>query len=153
VLRTAFAAFDKSRNKGLLLIDEAQVLADRQHRSLEIALSALLDTRKDRSKVIFTGSSEDRLRTMFGLEGGKRLSPASLRERTDGARCRRHVWDRARWSYLLLADELRRRSRRPPADLLELFRRMVFNALISNTDDHPCNHGLIATNAEWVPMT
>jgi serine/threonine-protein kinase HipA len=49
----------------------------------------------------------------------------------------------------LLADELRRRSRRPPADLLELFRRMVFNALISNTDDHPRNHGLIATNAEW----
>jgi hypothetical protein len=26
-LRSAFAAFDKSRNKGLLLIDEAQVLA------------------------------------------------------------------------------------------------------------------------------
>jgi serine/threonine-protein kinase HipA len=59
------------------------------------------------------------------------------------------VGDRARWSYRLLADELRRRSRRPPADLLELFRRMVFNALISNTDDHPRNHGLIATNAEW----
>jgi hypothetical protein len=68
VLRTAFAAFDKSRNKGLLLIDEAQVLADRQHRSLEKALRALLDTRKERLKVIFTGSSEDRLRTMFGLE-------------------------------------------------------------------------------------
>jgi serine/threonine-protein kinase HipA len=57
--------------------------------------------------------------------------------------------DRAKWSYLLLADELRRRSRRPPADLLELFRRMVFNALISNTDDHPRNHGLLATSAEW----
>ena len=32
------------------------------------ALRALLDTRKDRLKVIFTGSSEDRLRTMFGAE-------------------------------------------------------------------------------------
>src|SRR5258705_11741851 len=35
---------------------------------LEKALRAVLDTRKDRLKVIFTGSSEDRLRTMFGAE-------------------------------------------------------------------------------------
>jgi hypothetical protein len=67
-LRSAFAAFDKSRNKGLLLIDEAQVLADKSHRSIERALRALLDTRKDRLQVIFTGSSEDRLRTMFAAE-------------------------------------------------------------------------------------
>ena len=57
--------------------------------------------------------------------------------------------DRAKWSYLLLADELRRRSARPTQDLEELFRRMVFNALISNTDDHPRNHALIATTAKW----
>jgi hypothetical protein len=67
-LRSAFASFDKSGNKGLLLIDEAQVLADKSHRSLEKALRALLDTRKDRLQVIFTGSSEDRLRTMFATE-------------------------------------------------------------------------------------
>ncbi len=57
--------------------------------------------------------------------------------------------DRAKWSYLLLADEVRRRSRQPARDLLELFRRMVFNALISNTDDHPRNHALIAPSPEW----
>ena len=67
-LRAAFTAFDKSRNKGLLLIDEAQVLADKRHRALEKALRALLDTRKERLHVIFTGSSEDRLRTMFAAE-------------------------------------------------------------------------------------
>jgi hypothetical protein len=67
-LRSAFAGFDRSRNKGLLLVDEAQVLADKRHRSLERALRAALDTRKDQLKVIFTGSSEDRLRTMFGAE-------------------------------------------------------------------------------------
>jgi hypothetical protein len=67
-LRSAFAAFDRSKNTGLLLIDEAQVLANRQHLSLEKALRAQLDTRKDRMKVVFTGSSEDRLRTMFGAE-------------------------------------------------------------------------------------
>lgn len=57
--------------------------------------------------------------------------------------------DRAKWSYLLLADELRRRSTRPAQDLEELFRRMVFNALISNTDDHPRNHALIAPTDKW----
>ena len=52
--------------------------------------------------------------------------------------------DRERWSYSLLADELKRWSHRPDEDLRELFRRMVFSALISNTDDHPRNHALIA---------
>lgn len=59
------------------------------------------------------------------------------------------IADRAKWSYLLFADELRRRSRRPREDLAELFRRMVFNALISNTDDHPRNHALIAPGADF----
>jgi serine/threonine-protein kinase HipA len=51
---------------------------------------------------------------------------------------------RGSWSYLLLADEVRRRSSQPRRDLEELFRRMTFNALISNTDDHPRNHSMIA---------
>ena len=59
------------------------------------------------------------------------------------------IGDREKWSYLLLADELRRRSASPARDLEELFRRMVFNALISNTDDHPRNHALIATTEKW----
>ena len=67
-LRAALKAFDQSRNRGLLLIDEAQILADKRHQALEKALRALLDTRKDQLKVIFTGSSEDRLRAMFGAE-------------------------------------------------------------------------------------
>lgn len=37
----------------------------------------------------------------------------------------------------------------PDEDLRELFSRMVFNALISNVDDHPRNHALIATGSEW----
>jgi serine/threonine-protein kinase HipA len=52
--------------------------------------------------------------------------------------------DRAKWSYLLLADEVRRRSFQSLNDLEELFRRMTFNALISNVDDHPRNHALRA---------
>lgn len=54
-----------------------------------------------------------------------------------------------RWSYLLLAQELRRWSADLQADREELFRRMVFNALVSNGDDHPRNHALIAPGAEF----
>lgn len=57
--------------------------------------------------------------------------------------------DRARWSYVLLAEELRRISARPQEDARELFRRMCFNALISNMDDHPRNHAVITLDHEW----
>lgn len=53
-----------------------------------------------------------------------------------------------KWSYLALANELQRRSTQPDADLRELFRRMVFNALVSNQDDHPRNHALLAWEAD-----
>lgn len=46
-------------------------------------------------------------------------------------------------SYVALARELRRWSVAPAADLAELFRRMVFNLLIDNTDDHLKNHGVL----------
>lgn len=56
---------------------------------------------------------------------------------------------RDQWSYLLLADEIRRVSENPKADLRELFSRMCFNALISNLDDHPRNHAILAKNKGW----
>lgn len=57
--------------------------------------------------------------------------------------------DRRRWSYLLLADELRRASSHPADDLRELFTRLCFNAAVSNTDDHPRNHALLARGNSW----
>lgn len=57
--------------------------------------------------------------------------------------------DMTNWSYLLLADELRRWSSRPSDDRAELFRRVVFNALISNDDDHPRNHAVVAAGEDW----
>lgn len=59
------------------------------------------------------------------------------------------VVDRSGWSYLGLADELQRWSRKPLEDKRELFRRVVFNGLISNLDDHPRNHALIAPGEAW----
>lgn len=51
--------------------------------------------------------------------------------------------DRQKYSYLDLADQMRRWIKTPKADLKELFKRMVFNGLVSNTDDHPRNHGFL----------
>ena len=59
------------------------------------------------------------------------------------------VGARDRWSYVLMSEELRRVAREPKKDASELFRRMAFNALISNIDDHPRNHALIAKEREW----
>jgi serine/threonine-protein kinase HipA len=43
-------------------------------------------------------------------------------------------------SYANLADQVRARFTEPKATLRELFSRIVFNVLCSNTDDHPRNH-------------
>ena len=60
------------------------------------------------------------------------------------------VTDRLGWSYTDLAHLLRRISSTPGKDATELFRRMVFNALVSNTDDHPRNHAVLGTDtSEW----
>jgi serine/threonine-protein kinase HipA len=56
---------------------------------------------------------------------------------------------RTRWSYVILAEELRRIVAEPWNDAHELFRRMCFNALISNIDDHPRNQAVIAKEREW----
>lgn len=81
-------------------------------------------------------------------------APAYLRHRMVSAltvlEAEESPTDRTGWSYVLLADELRRWSSRPRLDRAELFRRVVFNALISNVDDHPRNHALIAPGAGWL---
>ena len=53
------------------------------------------------------------------------------------------------WSYLVLADEIRRASSSPETDLRELYKRMCFNAMVSNLDDHPRNHALLAKDDGW----
>lgn len=61
--------------------------------------------------------------------------------------------DRARWiknwSYTALAEELSRICARPIDESKELYRRMVFNALISNNGDDPGNHAIISMHKGW----
>jgi serine/threonine-protein kinase HipA len=46
-------------------------------------------------------------------------------------------------SYLEIVDALRQHGAAPKADMEALWRRLVFNILISNTDDHLRNHGFL----------
>ncbi len=46
-------------------------------------------------------------------------------------------------SYLEFVDALRQYGAAPEEDMRALFRRVVFNILISNTDDHLRNHGFL----------
>lgn len=59
------------------------------------------------------------------------------------------VTARANWSYIDLAHVIRRISAQPEADARELYQRAVFNALTSNTDDHPRNHAVIWQDDGW----
>jgi serine/threonine-protein kinase HipA len=85
----------------------------------------------------------DREKTGKGYTKSRMISGLTLL-RADEA-----VGARDRWSYVLLSEELRRVVEEPKKDAPELFRRMAFNALISNIDDHPRNHALIAKGREW----
>ena len=53
------------------------------------------------------------------------------------------------WSYVILVEALRRIVADARGDARELFRRVCFNALISNIDDHPRNHAVIAREKDW----
>ena len=85
----------------------------------------------------------DREKTATGYQRARMLSALTLLRSEDTQQ------DRTKWSYVLLAEELRRISAQPKTDAPELFKRMCFNALISNTDDHPRNHAVIATGKNW----
>jgi serine/threonine-protein kinase HipA len=63
--------------------------------------------------------------------------------------CDESYLDRERWSYPLLAEQLRRWSEKPADDRAELFRRIIFNAAVTNNDDHPRNHAVRRTARGW----
>lgn len=69
------------------------------------------------------------------------LSAMSLLQAKDGERA----------SYVEIVDELSQHGANTKADSAELFRRMVFNILVSNVDDHLRNHGFLWTGKNgWV---
>ncbi len=53
-------------------------------------------------------------------------------------------------SYLELAQFLTEHGSNTKADLAQLWRRIVFNIAVSNTDDHLRNHGFIYRDGGWI---
>lgn len=85
----------------------------------------------------------DREKTSAGYRRARMVSGLTLLRAEDTYQ------SREKWSYVALAEELRRVSVAPKKDAAELFRRMCFNALITNIDDHPRNHAIIAWGHHW----
>ncbi|EGN75525.1 HipA-like protein [Idiomarina sp. A28L] len=52
-------------------------------------------------------------------------------------------------SYLEIAEFLSTQGAQTEADLAQLWRRIVFNIAVSNTDDHLRNHGFLLTKNGW----
>lgn len=119
-----------------------------EHAMLELARQCGINAARSRienvaGQDILLVQRFDRERTTRGYIRARMISGLTLLRAEDS------VQRRDRWSYVVMSEELRRVVGEPKRDAAELFRRMCFNALISNLDDHPRNHSLIAIDKEW----
>ena len=83
----------------------------------------------------------------FDRIGNKRIHFASamtLLGKTDGA----SAADGS--SYLDIAAFIKSYGAHPKKDLIELWKRIVFNMAVTNTDDHLRNHAFILTDKGWI---
>jgi serine/threonine-protein kinase HipA len=78
----------------------------------------------------------------FDRQDGKRTGFASALTMLEAADGEQH-------SYLEIADTIELHSPRSTADLQELYRRVLFSVLTSNTDDHLRNHAFLRTGRGW----
>lgn len=119
-----------------------------EHAMLELARSCGIQAARSRvekvaGKDVLLVQRFDREKTSKGYIRARMISALTL------LRAEEEVIRRDNWSYPLMVEELRRVVAAPKADAVELFRRMCFNALISNIDDHPRNHAFIAIDKAW----
>lgn len=115
-----------------------------------LELARLCGIRVAESSVVTIGGKDvllvkrfDRTKADAGYQRSRMISGLTLLQADEAPEMR------DRWSYVLMAEELRRVVQEPQKDAKELFRRMTFNALISNLDDHPRNHALVAKDNPW----
>lgn len=83
----------------------------------------------------------------FDRDGKKRIHFASamtLLGKTDGESAADGT------GYLDIAGFIKAYGANPKSDLIELWKRIVFNMAVTNTDDHLRNHAFILTNNGWV---
>jgi len=94
----------------------------------------------------FSDNSSTFLIKRFDRENGNRIhftSAMALLGKTDGS-------DADETSYLDIASFIKSNGAMPKLDLKELWKRMVFNMAVSNTDDHLRNHGFLFSKNGWI---
>jgi serine/threonine-protein kinase HipA len=119
-----------------------------EHAMLRLARACGLTTAE--SKIETVGGKDvllvkrfDRENTNKGYTRARMVSGLTILRADEAPEARQN------WSYVILVEELRRIVEEPKKDAKELFRRVCFNALISNIDDHPRNHAIIAKEKSW----
>ncbi len=121
-----------------------------------LGLARACDIRVPRHRVVHVGSSPvllverfDRTRAGKGRYARRRYASA-----------RTLLWSRPdvqsysyMGSYTNLARQMRVWERAPSAHLLELYRRIAFNCLVGNTDDHDCNTGFVTDDDDFFALS
>ena len=102
--------------------------------ALSLAAKAGITTTEWRLETV--AKREVLLLRRFDRRGGQRIPFLSAMSMLDAADGDQH-------SYLEIADAIRQYGASAEEDCAQLWRRVVFNILISNTDDHLRNHGFL----------
>ncbi len=109
--------------------------------ALHLAAAAGIDAAK--ARVVDSEGVPVAVISRFDRLNGKRLMYLSARSLMQAAPAEQYT-------YVDIADTLRMYSSQAAADLKELWRRMVFNILINNIDDHLNNHGFLHhAHGQW----
>lgn len=110
--------------------------------ALDLAHEAGISVPK--SQLIGVGHRSVLIVDRFDRQGRERIGYASAMTMLEAS-------DGDQGSYLEIAEVIEERSPSVTADLRQLWRRICFSILISNTDDHLRNHGFLHARAEsWV---
>jgi len=121
--------------------DDTYSVSAWEHLALELARAAGIRTAE--SRMLSIDGRDVIVLPRFDRDGELRIPFLSAMSAVDAV-------DQEARSYLEIAEVLRRFGASTRSDLRELWRRMVFNVLISNTDDHLRNHGfLYAGSGGW----
>ncbi len=130
------------------VLDEGYDIVGLEAATLTVAQRAGLEVPEHRLQTLSTGAHPDRVLLVrrfdvLGADSGGRAHMASLR-----TLCRERPGAEA-LSYGELAAVVRKTSATPARDVEALFRHMVFNAAVGNTDDHLKNFWMLHTETGW----
>jgi serine/threonine-protein kinase HipA len=109
---------------------------------VEAALAERAGIQTARSELVRVAGRHVLLSERFDRQAGSRIGFSSALTMLEAS-------DLEHRSYLEIGEVIARFSPNPNAELEQLFRRMVFSILTSNTDDHLRNYGFLRTEHGW----